>query len=67
VADCIKIYADENVSIAIVHGLRRRGVDILTTQEANMLSASDEEQLEFARNHMRAIFTKKRRLSSLAC
>ena len=33
----IKYYTDENVSKAIVNGLRQRGVDVLTTQEAKMM------------------------------
>ena len=41
---------DENVPSAIVNGLRLRGCEILTTQEAGMSRASDEEQLTFAKN-----------------
>jgi uncharacterized protein with PIN domain len=49
---------DENVSSAIVNGLRLRGFEILTTQEAGMSRASDEEQLAFAKNKNRVIFTQ---------
>ena len=40
----IKFYLDEHVNPAVADGLRRRGVDVLTTQEAGMLGASDEVQ-----------------------
>jgi len=36
----IALYADENVDQRIIHGLRRRGVDVLTAQEAGLLGPS---------------------------
>ena len=39
----IKFYTDEHVSKAVVMGLRRRGVDVLTVPEAGTLGLSDEE------------------------
>ena len=53
----IRYYTDENVSRAIIHGLRQRGVDVLSVPEADMLSASDEKQLAFAVEQKRVIFT----------
>lgn len=53
----VRYYTDENVSRAIVSGLRQRGVDVLSVPKAEMLSASDEEQLAFAREQKRVIFT----------
>ena len=53
----IRYYTDENVSRAIIHGLRQRGVSVLSVPEADMLSASDEEQLAFAVKQKRVIFT----------
>ncbi len=47
-AGAVKFYTDEHSANAIAEGLRRRGVDALTTVEAGMLGASDEEQLAFA-------------------
>lgn len=44
----IHFYADEQISKAIVRGLRSRGVDIQTTQEADLLGATDEVQLSHA-------------------
>ena len=54
----IKFYTDEHVASAVVAGLRRRGVDVLTTPEADMLGASDREHLAFALAEGRTIFTQ---------
>ena len=54
----IKFYCDEHVDPAIVNALRKRGLDILTAQEADMLSVADEQQLQFAVSQHRAIFTQ---------
>jgi predicted nuclease of predicted toxin-antitoxin system len=54
----IKFYSDEHVDLAIASALRKRGVDILTTQEAGMLGAADEDHLQFAISQNRAIFTQ---------
>jgi len=54
----IKFYMDEHVPTAVVTGLRLRGVDVLTTQEAGMLGASDEEHLALAASNGRVIFTQ---------
>jgi hypothetical protein len=54
----IRFYLDEHVNPAIAAGLRRRGVDVLTTQEAGMLSASDDRQLALAMSEGRVIFTQ---------
>ncbi len=54
----IRFYTDEHVSKVVVRALRRRGVDVLTTPEADMLSATDEEHLLRAREESRVIFTQ---------
>lgn len=54
----IRFYTDEHVSTAVVAGLRRRGVDVLMTHEASMLSASDREHLTLALAEGRTIFTQ---------
>jgi predicted nuclease of predicted toxin-antitoxin system len=54
----VKFYLDEHVNPAIAVGLRRRGVDVLTTQEAGMLNASDDKQLALATSEGRVIFTQ---------
>ena len=52
----IRFYMDEHVPLAISQGLRRRGVDALTVQEAGICSATDEEQLAFALSQGRVVF-----------
>ncbi len=54
----VRYYTDEHVSKAVIDGLRRRGVDVTTVPENEMLSASDEEQLAFAASQRRVIFTQ---------
>ena len=54
----LSYYTDEQVSKAVVRGLRERGVDVLTTAEAGMLGASDEEHLARARSEGRVVFTQ---------
>ena len=49
---------DQHVPAAESEGLRRRGVDVLTAQEAGMYSAKDEEHLAFALSGGRVIFTQ---------
>ena len=40
----IRFHLDENVSNAIADSLRRRGIDVTSTPEEGLISASDEEQ-----------------------
>jgi Domain of unknown function (DUF5615) len=54
----IRFYADEHIAKAVARGLRRRGVDVLTAQEADLLEASDEEHLARARSESRVIVTQ---------
>ena len=44
----IRFYLDEHIHSAVAEGLRRRGVDVLTVQEARKTGLSDREQLTFA-------------------
>ncbi len=57
-AHAVRLYADEQVSRAVVRGLRQRGVDVLTAAEAGLLGASDEKHLALARTQGRVIFTQ---------
>lgn len=57
-AQTIRFHLDENVNKAIADGLRRRQIDVITTPESGLISASDVEQLTFARDQGRAIFTQ---------
>jgi hypothetical protein len=44
----LRFHLDENVDPAIADGLRRRGVDVTTSQETGLLEAPDDRQLAFA-------------------
>lgn len=55
----IKFYMDEHVPAAVAAGLRKRGVDVLTAQEAGMVEATDEEHLVLATNQGRVVFTQE--------
>lgn len=54
----VRYYLDEHVAEAVAKGLRRRGIDVLTLTEAEMLGASDEEHFTFARGKERTIVTQ---------
>jgi predicted nuclease of predicted toxin-antitoxin system len=49
---------DENCPHAVAEGLRRRGIDVTSTPEVGLISASDEEQRVYARSEGRVIFTQ---------
>jgi predicted nuclease of predicted toxin-antitoxin system len=53
----VKIYADESVSVAIVEGLKRRGVDAFSAKELGKLGLTDDEQLQVAIDNQAVIFT----------
>ena len=57
-ADGIQFYMDEHVQRAVTQGLRRRGVDVLTVQEAELLGVSDTKHLTRANTERRVIFTQ---------
>lgn len=54
----IRYYTDEHVARAVIHGLRQRGIDVLSVPEASMLTASDESHLAFAAVQSRVLFTQ---------
>jgi hypothetical protein len=63
----IAFYTDENVDQRIIHGLRRRGVDVLTAQEAGLLGTiPDVQHLEFAIARGRALLTADTDLLEIA-
>jgi hypothetical protein len=55
--EAIKFHLDEHVHPAIAEGLRRRGIDVTTTIEADLLGADDEKHLEFCSIENRATVT----------
>jgi hypothetical protein len=54
----IAFYMDEHVPSAVSQGLRLRGVDVLTAQDAGMRGASGEDHLALAVREERTIFTQ---------
>ncbi|MBI4785890.1 MAG: DUF5615 family PIN-like protein [Chloroflexi bacterium] len=57
-ADRIRFYMDEHVDGAVTEGLRRRGVNVLTAQEARMHPADDDKHLALAVEQDRVVFTQ---------
>jgi uncharacterized protein with PIN domain len=58
VSQKVRFYTDEHVANAVVHGLRQRGVDVLTVPNARLLSATDEGHLARARTEGRVLLTQ---------
>jgi Domain of unknown function (DUF5615) len=57
VAEPIRFYMDQHFPGPASQGLKRHGVDILTTQEAGRCGASDLDQLVFATAEQRVVVT----------
>jgi predicted nuclease of predicted toxin-antitoxin system len=53
----VRLYLDVHVTWNLVADLRSRGYDVVSTQESGLLTASDDEQLEYAATNGRAIVT----------
>ena len=53
----IKLYLDEDINPQLARDLRNRGYDAVSTNEAKNLGLSDQEQLDYARAHGRALLT----------
>jgi predicted nuclease of predicted toxin-antitoxin system len=53
----IRFHLDEQADPDIARALRRHGVDVTTTVEAGLRSASDELQLDYARREGRVLVT----------
>jgi predicted nuclease of predicted toxin-antitoxin system len=48
VSEPVRFYFDQHIPFAVARGLRRRGVDVLTAQEADRCGLPDLGQLEYA-------------------
>jgi len=57
-AEKTRFHLDENVSNVVAEGLRRRGIDVTTTPEEDLIGVSDIAQIEFALAQKRVIFTQ---------
>ena len=53
----VRLYFDRHVKKQLAIDLRKRGFDVLLTEEAGMDTAPDDEQLEFAVKENRALLT----------
>ena len=53
----VRLHFDRHIIARLAHDLRSRGYDVLTTDEAGLDTATDEEQLAFATQEGRAILT----------
>lgn len=53
----IRFHLDENVDPNIASALKRAGIDVTTSQEANLLAKNDTVQLDFARTQSRILVT----------
>lgn len=56
-ADAIRYFFDQHMPPGIARGLRRRGVDVLTAQEAGRCGLPDPDQLQFATAQERVVVT----------
>ncbi len=57
-ARTIRFHLDEHVGNAIAEGLRRRGIDVTTTNDAGLSAATDPVQLAYANTQGRVMFTE---------
>lgn len=54
----IRLYLDEDaMASALVQGLRARGVDVTTVIDEGMNEHNDGDQLEYATQHRRVVYT----------
>lgn len=53
----IRFHLDEHVSPVVADGLRRRGIDVTTTQEVGLRGAGDDAHLVYCRSQGRVLFT----------
>ncbi|MEQ8971504.1 MAG: DUF5615 family PIN-like protein [Coleofasciculus sp. C1-SOL-03] len=54
------LYTDEDIANLVATLLRARGLDVLTTIEAEMTGYSDQEQLAYAASEERCLLTHNR-------
>jgi uncharacterized protein with PIN domain len=54
----MQFHLDELADHAIARGLRLRGVDVTTSTDADLITATDEEQLSYALREGRVLFTQ---------
>jgi predicted nuclease of predicted toxin-antitoxin system len=53
----IRFHLDEHIRLAVAQGLRRRGIDVTTTNDAGLQAAEDMHHLTMAQAQGRVIVT----------
>ena len=53
----IKYHLDESVANAVANGLEHRGIDVTTSSTAELIGASDLDQLDYAMKEERVLVT----------
>lgn len=56
-AEPVQFYFDQHIDAAVARGLRQRGIDVLTAQDAGRCGLPDPDQLQFARMENRVVVT----------
>ena len=56
-SDSVCYYLDEHIPPAVAQGLRNRGVEVVTVNEADMLGADDNEHLTFTQTESCVLVT----------
>ena len=62
----MRFHLDEHINPAVADGLRRRGIDVTTTLEADLGGAEDIAHIAFARRQQRIIVTEDTDFLALA-
>lgn len=61
-SNAVRLYMDQDsLDFDVISGLRMAGIDVLSSEEAGMKRATDEEQLNFATSGGRVIYTANQR------
>ena len=62
----IKFYTDEHIASAVILGLRRHGVDVLSVPNAGTMGATDDQHFALAQTQRRVIVTNDKGFLAIA-
>jgi hypothetical protein len=54
----LRFHLDEHVPASVASALRRRGIDVTTTTQANLCGRPDQEHIAYAVRESRVIYTQ---------
>ncbi|MBI5092222.1 MAG: DUF5615 family PIN-like protein [Candidatus Hydrogenedentes bacterium] len=54
----LRFHLDEHIHPAVAEALKRRGIDVTTTYEAGLSSATDLQQLDYSQEERRVLVTQ---------